>query len=37
LEDEEEDIDSYWMTLRDEEITNLKEEALARSLWRSLV
>ena len=34
-EEEEEDVRSYWMTLRTgEDILHLKEEALDRTMWR---
>jgi hypothetical protein len=33
--DEEEDVSSYWATLRKREFWNLKEEALDRALWRT--
>jgi hypothetical protein len=36
LEDEEEDVSSYWMTLRKREDSywKLKEEELDRAVWR---
>jgi hypothetical protein len=35
LEDEEEYVISYWMTLRNRGYWKLKEEALDRTVWRT--
>jgi hypothetical protein len=35
LGEEEEDVSSFWLTLREDEILELKEKAIERTIWRT--